>query len=111
MKFLIADDDPRIREALVTGLQLQWQDAETVEAAEGEAALSQFFECNPDLVLLDITMPRMSGFEVLKEIRLVSAVPVILLTAHGEEMDQVRGLEQGADDYLVKPIKYATCCW
>ena len=107
MKFLIADDDPRIREALVTGLQLQWQDAETVEAADGEAALSQFFESNPDVVLLDITMPRMSGFEVLKEIRLVSEVPVILLTARGEEMDQVRGLEQGADDYLVKPIKYA----
>ncbi len=107
MKFLIADDDPRIREALVTGLQLQWQDAETYEAADGEAAVTQFFECNPDVVLLDITMPRMSGFEVLKQIRLVSEVPVILLTARGEEMDQVRGLEQGADDYLVKPIKYA----
>jgi YesN/AraC family two-component response regulator len=66
MKFLIVDDDPRIREALVTGLQLQWQDAETVEAADGEQAVKQFFESNPDVVLLDITMPRMSGFEVLK---------------------------------------------
>ena len=107
MKFLIVDDDPRIREALVIGLQLQWQDAETVEAADGEQAVSQFFDTNPDVVLLDITMPRKSGFEVLKEIRLVSEVPVILLTARGEEMDQVRGLEQGADDYLVKPIKHA----
>ena len=107
MKILIVDDDPRIREALVTGLQLQWQDAEVLEAADGEAGLHQFFEANPDIVLLDITMPRMSGFEVLKEIRLVSEVPVILLTARGEEMDQVRGLELGADDYLTKPIKHA----
>jgi ParB/RepB/Spo0J family partition protein len=107
MKILIVDDDPRIREALVTGLQLQWQDAELSEADNGEAGLRAFFETNPDLVLLDITMPRMSGFEVLKEIRLTSDVPVILLTARGEEMDQVHGLELGADDYLVKPIKHA----
>jgi ParB/RepB/Spo0J family partition protein len=107
MKILIVDDDPRIREALVTGLQLQWEDAEVIEAADGELGLRQFFDANPDIVLLDITMPRMSGFEVLKEIRLVSDVPVILLTARGEEMDQVRGLELGADDYLVKPIKHA----
>jgi two-component system KDP operon response regulator KdpE len=107
MKILIVDDDPRIREALVTGLQLQWQDAEVLEAADGEAGLRHFFDANPDVVLLDITMPRMSGFEVLKEIRLLSEVPVILLTARGEEMDQVRGLELGADDYLLKPIKHA----
>jgi ParB/RepB/Spo0J family partition protein len=107
MKILIVDDDPRIREALVTGLQLQWQDADVIEAADGETGLRQFFDTNPDIVLLDITMPRMSGFEVLKEIRLVSEAPVILLTARGEEMDQVRGLELGADDYLVKPVKHA----
>jgi DNA-binding response OmpR family regulator len=107
MKILIVDDDPRIREALVTGLQLQWQDAEVIEATDGEDGVRQFFDANPDIVLLDITMPRMSGFEVLKEIRLVSEVPVILLTARGEEMDQVRGLELGADDYLIKPIKHA----
>jgi ParB/RepB/Spo0J family partition protein len=107
MKILIVDDDPRIREALVTGLQLQWQDAEVIEATDGEDGVRQFFDANPEIVLLDVTMPRMSGFEVLKEIRLVSEVPVILLTARGEEMDQVRGLELGADDYLIKPIKHA----
>ncbi len=107
MKILIVDDDPRIREALVTGLQLQWQDAAVIEATDGEDGVRQFFNANPDIVLLDITMPRMSGFEVLKELRLVSEVPVILLTARGEEMDQVRGLELGADDYLIKPIKHA----
>jgi ParB/RepB/Spo0J family partition protein len=107
MKILIVDDDPRIREALVTGLQLQWPGAELFEAADGDAGLRQFFDTNPDLVLLDVTMPRMSGFEVLKEIRRASQAPVILLTARGEEMDQVRGLELGADDYLVKPIKHA----
>lgn len=107
MKMLVIDDDARIREALATGLQLHWQDAEVIEAGDGEAGLQMFFNDNPDVVLLDITMPRMSGFEVLKEIRRVSEVPVILLTARGEEMDQVHGLELGADDYLVKPIKHA----
>jgi two-component system KDP operon response regulator KdpE len=107
VKILIVDDDPRIREALVTGLQLQWQDAQVLEAADGEAGLEQFSNADPDIVPLDITMLRMSGFEVLKQIRLVSDVPVILLTARGEEMDQVRGLELGVDDYLVKPIKHA----
>jgi two-component system, OmpR family, KDP operon response regulator KdpE len=107
MKFLIVDDDPRLREALVAGLQLQWEDAEVLEAADGEAGLRLAFDATPDVVLLDVTMPRMSGFEALKEIRRVSDVPVILLTARGEEMDQVRGLELGADDYLIKPVKHA----
>jgi ParB/RepB/Spo0J family partition protein len=107
VKILAIDDDASIREALTIGLQLQWQDAEVLEAADGEAGLQQFFDHNPDIVLLDVTMPRMSGFEVLKEIRRVSEAPVILLTARGEEMDQVHGLELGADDYLVKPVKHA----
>jgi two-component system KDP operon response regulator KdpE len=107
VKILTIDDDPSVREALAVGLQLQWQDAEVLQAADGEAGLDMFFDTNPDIVLLDVGMPRMSGFEVLKEIRLVSEVPVILLTGRDEEMDQVHGLELGADEYLQKPIRHA----
>ena len=107
MKILTIDDDASVREALVVGLQLQWQDAVVLEAADGEAGLEMFFDTNPDIVLLDVSMPRMSGFEVLKEIRLVSEVPVIMLTGRDEEMDQVRCLELGADEYLQKPIRHA----
>ena len=106
MKVLVVDDDSRIREALEVGIQLQWEDAHVLAAADGEAGLDLFFEQEPDVVLLDITLPRMNGLEVLKEIRRVSDVPVIMLTAHGEDVDQVRGLELGADDYVGKPFSH-----
>jgi DNA-binding response OmpR family regulator len=104
MKILVVDDDPHILDALTVGLQLQWQDATVLPAQNGEAGLNAFFEHEPDIVLLDVSMPYMSGFEVLQAIRRVSDVPVIMLTARGEEVDQVRGLELGADDYVVKPF-------
>ena len=104
MKILVVDDDPRLREALEVGLQLQWEDTQVSSAADGEAGLEAFFEVNPDLVLLDVNMPGKTGFEVVKEIRRVSDVPVIMLTARAEDTDQVRGLELGADDYVVKPF-------
>jgi two-component system KDP operon response regulator KdpE len=107
VKILTIDDDPLVREALAVSLQLQWQEVEVLQAADGESGLEMFFDANPDIVLLDVGMPRMSGFEVLKEIRLVSEVPVILLTGRDDEMDQVRGLELGADEYLQKPIRHA----
>ena len=106
MKVLVVDDDVRIREALEVGIQLQWEDAHVLSAGDGEAGLDLFFEQEPDVVLLDITLPRMNGLEVLKEIRRVSDVPVIMLTAHGEDVDQVRGLELGADDYVGKPFSH-----
>jgi two-component system KDP operon response regulator KdpE len=107
VKILTIDDDASVREALAVSLQLQWQEVDVLQAADGESGLQMFFEANPDIVLLDVGMPRMSGFEVLKEIRLVSEVPVILLTGRDDEMDQVRGLELGADEYLQKPIRHA----
>jgi two-component system KDP operon response regulator KdpE len=107
MKILTIEDDAAIRQALAVSLKLQWQDVEVLEAADGEGGLETFFEATPDLVLLDVSMPHMSGFEVLREIRLVSEVPVIMLTGRTEEMDQVRGLELGADEYLHKPIRHA----
>jgi len=107
VKILTIDDDASVRQALSVGLKLQWQDTEVLEAGDGDTGLEVFFEHSPDLVLLDVSMPRMSGFEVLREIRLVSEVPVILLTGRGDEMDHVRGLELGADEYLQKPIRHA----
>ena len=106
MKILIVDDDPHILDALAVGLELQWSDAEVLIARDGEEGLRTFYERVPDVVVLDVNMPRRSGFEVLQEIRRVSDVPVLMLTARGEETDQVRGLELGADDYLVKPFSH-----
>jgi DNA-binding response OmpR family regulator len=106
MKVLVVDDDSRLREALEVGVQLQWQDAQVISACDGEAGLDLFFTHEPDVVLLDVTMPRMNGFEVLKAIRQVSDVPVIMLTARGDDVDQVRGLELGADDYVAKPFSH-----
>jgi DNA-binding response OmpR family regulator len=106
MKILVVDDDPRLREALEVGLQLQWEDTQVIDAADGEAGLEAFFEANPDLVLLDVNMPGKTGFEVLKEIRRVSDTPVIMLTARADDTDQVRGLELGADDYVAKPFSH-----
>src|SRR5919201_1667539 len=108
MKILVVDDDPRLREALEVGIQLQFEDATVLTAADGEAGLEAFFEDEPDLVLLDVAMPHKTGYEVLKEIREVSDVPVIMLTARTEDVDQVRGLELGADDYVSKPFSHLT---
>jgi two-component system KDP operon response regulator KdpE len=106
MKILVIDDDTQIRDAVAVGVQLQWQDATVLTAADGEAGVKVFYEQNPDVVVLDVTMPRKNGFEVLQDIRRVSDVPVIMLTARGEDTDQVRGLEMGADDYVTKPFSH-----
>jgi two-component system KDP operon response regulator KdpE len=104
MRILIVDDDAALLDALAVGFALQWEDAEVLTAPDGEAGLDRFFEGSPDVVLLDVNMPGKNGFEVLQQIRRVSDVPVLMLTARGEEVDQVRGLQLGADDYVVKPF-------
>jgi DNA-binding response OmpR family regulator len=106
MKFLIIDDDKSIVEAVTIGLQFQWSDAEVHTAKDGEEGLRRFLDLSPDVTLLDINMPQMSGFEVLQRIREVSDAPVLMLTARGDEMSKVKGLEMGADDYLVKPFSH-----
>jgi len=106
MKILIIDDDPQILDALSAGFQLQWKDAEVFAAADGESGVNLFYDRLPDVVLLDIGLPAKNGFDVLQEIRRVSDVPIIVLSAGGQEADQVRGLELGADDYVVKPSGY-----
>jgi DNA-binding response OmpR family regulator len=104
MKFLIVDDDDQIRDVLAVGLQLCWPDTTILAAATGEQAMELFQAHEPELVLLDLALPGISGLDVLRSIRAASDVPVIMLTARGEEIDQVRGLEAGADDYVVKPF-------
>src|SRR3954466_16068784 len=101
---LVGDDDPQVRDALSVALPFQWEAATVVTAPDGEHVLQIIFDRSPDIVLLDVSLPGRSGFEVLQQIRRVSDVPVIMLTAHGEETDQIHGLTLGADDYVVKPF-------
>ncbi len=99
---LLADDDTMIVDPL--GLQLRREGFEVVVASDGEEALSKARNLKPDVVLLDVMMPKKQGWEVCRELRAESNVPIIMLTARGEEIDRVLGLELGADDYLTKPF-------
>ena len=99
---LVIDDDPQVR-TLVSRL-LRHEGYEVVEAAEAGEALRYVDQREPDLVLLDIVMPQVDGIDLLAEIRSRSNVPVIMLTALGDEADRILGLKSGADDYMVKPF-------
>ena len=101
-KILICDDQPILHETL--GVYLENECFEHVSAMDGEEALAKFTSVKPDLVILDIMMPKKSGIDVCREIRATSRVPIIMLTAKGEEIDRILGLELGADDYIVKPF-------
>jgi DNA-binding response OmpR family regulator len=103
MKILLIDDDVQILDALAVGLGLQWPESVVLAVRSGEEGLDAFFAHEPDLVVLDVAMPDRNGFDVLREIRRVSDVPVLMLTGRDEDTDQVQALELGADDYLVKP--------
>ena len=101
-KILIVEDEAGLRQGLE--INLRHENYETITAADGEEAIRLFHSEQPDLVLLDLMLPKKSGFEVLDHIRKMSKVPVILLTARGQETDKVRGLRSGADDYVTKPF-------
>ncbi len=101
-KILVVDDDTNICELL--RLYLEKDGYETTIVYDGEKAVESFNESAPDLVLLDIMLPRLDGWQVCREIRKTSGVPIIMLTAKGETFDKVLGLELGADDYVVKPF-------
>jgi len=101
-KILVVDDEKRMVRFIQ--LNLEQDGFQVITAYNGNEALEQVRTQLPDMVLLDIMMPDIDGFEVLKKIREVSDVPVIMLTAKGEEDDRVKGLELGADDYIVKPF-------
>ena len=101
-KILVVDDEPMVREVL--SQYLAADGFEVVEAGDGDAAVASIADNSPDLVLLDLMLPKRNGLDVLGFVRSTSNLPVILLTARGEESDRVRGLEAGADDYVVKPF-------
>ena len=101
-RLLIVDDEPAIIKGLKFSLE---QDGYLIDAAyDGEEAIDMFKNGEYDLVVLDVMLPKMDGFKVLQRIRERSDVPVIMLTAKGEDMDRILGLEYGADDYLTKPF-------
>lgn len=99
---LVVDDEPMVREVLAS--YLSHDGFEVVEAGDGDEAVDRLDDHKPDLVLLDLMLPKRHGLEVLRHARATSNVPVILLTALGDEKDRVAGLELGADDYVVKPF-------
>jgi DNA-binding response OmpR family regulator len=99
---LLVEDEPEM--ARVVRRELEGSGYRVVHAADGAAALEQHAHLEPDLVILDWMLPKLDGLEVLRRIRQRSAVPILMLTARGEEVDRVIGLEVGADDYLAKPF-------
>ena len=99
---LIADDNPDITSIL--SLYAEKEGLEPVVAADGEEAIRLFNKYNPVVVLLDVMMPKEDGYEVCRKIRAKSDVPVILVTARGEDFEKIMGLDIGADDYIVKPF-------
>lgn len=101
-KVLVVDDEKAIVDILK--FNLKKEGFEVVTAADGEEGLAMFEEEKPDLMLLDIMMPKMDGFQVCKKVRETSNIPIIMLTARAEEVDKVIGLEFGADDYMTKPF-------
>lgn len=101
-RILVVDDDRALSEML--GMVLQGEGFETVFAADGPSAVVRFREARPDLVLLDLMLPGIDGIEVCTQIRAESGAPIIMLTARSDTGDVVRGLEAGADDYVVKPF-------
>lgn len=101
-RVLVVDDDRTVREVVVSYLRAH--EHEVVEAADGESALRAVRDLPPDLVVLDLMLPGIDGIEVCRRLRQTGDVPVVMLTALGEETDRVVGLEVGADDYVTKPF-------
>jgi len=106
MKILVIEDDANILEAISLIFQLRWPEMEVASTSLGEKGIAMVETESPDVVLLDINLPDMSGFQVLPEIRRFSDVPVLIITVKGEETDKIKGLELGADDYIVKPFSH-----
>jgi len=103
-RILLVDDEPLITDSLTYSLRREGYEVRAV--GDGSAALQEVEKFEPDLIVLDIMLPGMSGLEVCRKVRATSTTPVIMLTARGEEIDRVLGLEVGADDYLAKPFSF-----
>lgn len=107
MNVLVVEDSKEVVEAISLCFELRWPGSNIVQTSEGEEALELAKRELPDVVILDLVLPGIDGFEVLRQIRKQSNIPVLILSVKGEEMDKVKGLELGADDYIVKPFSPA----
>jgi len=105
MKILLIEDDKQIVEAISIALEMRWPEARVVHTSLGEKGVEMVETEKPDVVVLDLGLPDITGFEVLKRVRLFSDVPILILTVRSDEVDVVRGLEWGADDYATKPFR------
>ena len=108
MKIVVVEDEKSIIDAIEIAFEFRWPGVSTVAATTGREGIRLVREESPDIVILDINLPDITGFSVLKEIRKSSAVPVIILTVRSDDEDMLRGLEAGADDYIIKPFNYLT---
>ena len=105
IKVLIVEDDEEIKEIISLALEINWPEIRLISTHLGKQGVELVSDNNPDLVILDLGLPDTSGFDVLRDIRAFSNVPILILTARGDEADIVRGLEAGADDYMTKPFR------
>ena len=105
MKLLLIEDDKDITDYIVNIFQIAWPKAKLTKVDSGRKGVEACIKETPDIILLDLGLPDIDGFDVLKEIRVFSEVPVIIITVRGEEKDIIKGLSIGADDYILKPFK------
>ena len=106
MRILVIDDEPDVIEVVNLCFSLRWPEAEVSSVNNGDDGIKFVEQEPPDLVLLDIVLPGMDGFQACQEIRQISDVPIIMLSGRDSEVDKVRGLEMGADDYITKPFSH-----
>ncbi|MFN3973868.1 MAG: response regulator transcription factor, partial [Dehalococcoidia bacterium] len=106
MKVLVIDDAPEVVEVVSLCFELRWPDTTVLSAPDGPTGLRLLREEAPDLVILDVGLPVMDGFQVLRQIRSFSQVPIIMLTVRDADTDIARALEGGADDYITKPFSH-----
>jgi DNA-binding response OmpR family regulator len=108
VRVLLVDDDEEMVDAITRGFRLEWPSCAIGTAFDGEAGLRAFAAQNPDMVVLDLNMPNLNGFELVAEIRRLSDVPIIMLSSRPTEDNHIRGLDLGADDYILKPFSIPT---
>ena len=106
VKVLVVEDDPQITESLSLVFDMHWPEASLISTPLGERGIELLSSEAPDVLVLDLGLPDISGFEVLRRVRLFSKIPIVILTANQKDEDMAKGLELGADDYVVKPFSH-----